>query len=102
VLGDGLYADEPLADEEWIKKYQEEVVETNKLEHELRERLEGSIQVDSCYLRSIAYREFSRLVYGFLGNKRIPLPACAYTAIRKQFLVGTDETYTGFELDEDD
>ena len=54
------------------------------------------------YLRSIAYREFSRLVYSFLGNKRIPLPACAYTAIRKQFPVGTDETYTGFELDEDD
>ena len=54
------------------------------------------------YLRSIAYREFSRLVYGFLGNKRIPLPACAYTAIRKQFPVGKDGTYTGLELDEDD
>ncbi|CAH3133396.1 unnamed protein product [Porites lobata] len=151
-----------------MKKYEEEVDETNKLEQELRERLEGSVQVDSwcscgncsrvvlqnlsecyccheldgckeamcsesvlediqpetalrcitqhpgfgpvclqkwslrmagervktkakqryrqtgseeSYFRSIAYREFSRLVYGFLGNKRIPLPACAYTAI---------------------
>ena len=44
---DIAYADEPLADEEWIKKYEEEVVETNKLERELRERLEGSVQVDS-------------------------------------------------------
>ena len=25
-----------------------------------------------------------------------------YTAKRKQFLVGTDESYNGFELDEDD
>lgn len=57
----------------------------------------------SCsYLRSVAYREFSRLVYGFLGNKRIPLPACAYTAIRKEFPVGSDESFTGFDLDEDD
>ena len=39
--------DEPLADEEWMKKYEEEVDETNKLEQELRERLEGSVQVDS-------------------------------------------------------
>ena len=53
------------------------------------------------YLRSVAYREFSRLVYGFLGNKRIPLPGCAYTAIRKKFQGGTDESFTGFDLDED-
>ena len=44
---DIAYADEPLADEEWLKKYKEEVDETNKLEEELRERLEGSVQVDS-------------------------------------------------------
>ena len=29
------------------KKYEEEDAETNKLEQELRERLEGSVQVDS-------------------------------------------------------
>ena len=44
---DMAYAAEPLADEEWLKKYEEEVDETNKLEQELRERLEGSVQVDS-------------------------------------------------------
>ena len=44
------YAAEPLADEEWLKKYEEEVDETNKLEQELRERLEGSVQVDSWWV----------------------------------------------------
>lgn len=52
------------------------------------------------YLRSIAYREFSRLVYGFMGKKRIPLPACAYTAIRKTFPLQEDESLTGFELED--
>ena len=52
------------------------------------------------YLRSVAYREFSRLVYGFLGKKRIPLPSCAYTAIRKTFPVQEDETLTGFEVED--
>ncbi len=54
------------------------------------------------FLRSVSYREFSRMVYGILGTKRIPLPACAYTAIRKQFPVSKDEEFTGFEMDEDD
>ena len=54
------------------------------------------------FLRSISYREFSRLVYGFLGNKRIPLPACAYTAIRKAFPCDKDDGFTGFDLDEED
>ena len=31
---DIAYADEPLADEEWLKKYEEEDDETNKLEQE--------------------------------------------------------------------
>ena len=54
------------------------------------------------FLRSVSYREFSRLVYGLLGNKRVPLPACAYTAIRKEFPVNEKETYTGFELDSEE
>ena len=53
------------------------------------------------YLRSIAYREFCRLIYGVLGKKRIPLPACAYVSIRKQFPLNAEETYTGFELEDD-
>ena len=47
---DIAYADEPLADEEWLKKYEEEDDETNKLEQELRKRLEGSFQVDSWWV----------------------------------------------------
>jgi len=43
-----VYDDEPFAVEEWLKKrYEEEVEENNKLERELRERLDGSAQVDS-------------------------------------------------------
>ena len=52
------------------------------------------------YLQSIAYREFSRLVYGFMGKKRIPLPSCAYNAIRTAFALQEDETFTGFELED--
>lgn len=53
------------------------------------------------FLRSISYREFCRLVYGWLGSKRIPLPACAYSAIRAAFPVTSNETgYTGFEMDD--
>ena len=40
LKNDIAYADEPLADEEWLKMYEEEVDETNKLEQELRERLD--------------------------------------------------------------
>lgn len=54
------------------------------------------------YLRSIAYREFSRLVYGFLGDRRIPLPACAYGAIRKTFPLSDDEEFCGFDFDEEE
>lgn len=49
------------------------------------------------YLRSVAYREFTQLVHGYLGNKRIPLPACAYHAIRTRF-VGKD--FQGYDDEE--
>ena len=42
-----VYDNEPLAVEEWLKKYEEEVEENNKLPRQLRERLDGSVQVDS-------------------------------------------------------
>ena len=54
------------------------------------------------YLRAIAYREYTRLVYGYLGKKRIPLPACAYSAIRKAFKTDEDEESAGFQLGEFD
>ena len=41
-----------------------------------------SLLISCSFLRSVAYREFSRLVYGLLGKKRAPLPACAYTVRR--------------------
>ncbi|CAB3986906.1 Hypothetical predicted protein [Paramuricea clavata] len=55
----------------------------------------------SGFLRSVSYRGFTRMVYRFLGNKRIPLPACAYTAIRKTFPVSEKEEVTGY-IDESD
>jgi len=36
-----------------------------------------------------------------LGNKRNPLPVCAYDAIRKAFPCSKDEEFTGFENEED-
>ena len=52
------------------------------------------------FLRSVAYREFTRMVYGPLGKKRIPLPACAYTRIRTVFLSSPEEAHAGFEMPE--
>ncbi|CAB3999985.1 Hypothetical predicted protein [Paramuricea clavata] len=63
-----------------------------------RYRQQGS---EETFFRSIAYREFSQLVYGVLGRLRIPLPACAYHAIRTQFPPG-DKELTGFDEDVSD
>ena len=41
------YADEPLADEDWLKKYNEEVKENKDLEKKLQKRLDGTEHVDS-------------------------------------------------------
>ncbi|KAM7439812.1 hypothetical protein ABFA07_010899 [Porites harrisoni] len=49
-------------------------------------------------MRVVAYRQFSRLVYEFLGKKRIPLPACAYTIIRRTYPLQDNEELTGFDL----
>lgn len=40
-------ADEPLADEEWLKRYSEEVKQNEELERLLRKRLDGTEHVDS-------------------------------------------------------
>ncbi|KAK2552418.1 hypothetical protein P5673_026500 [Acropora cervicornis] len=37
------------------------------------------------FLRGISYRDFTRLVCGYLGGRRIPLPACTYHKIRATF-----------------
>jgi len=52
------------------------------------------------FLRVVAYRQFTRLVHGRLKEKRIPLPACAYHAIRTAFHE-KDDDFRGYEdLDE--
>ena len=59
-----------------------------------------------CFLKvfpqCVIYREFSRMVYGVLGAKRIPLPACVYHSIRKQFPLNKDEEHAGFESDDEE
>lgn len=44
------YADEPLADEEWLKKYEAENEENKRLEQELQARLDGTVQVESWWV----------------------------------------------------
>ncbi|CAB4007485.1 Hypothetical predicted protein [Paramuricea clavata] len=57
---------------------------------------------ENSFLRSISYREFTRLIYGLLGNRRIPLPACAYIAIRNTFPIMEKEgQFTGYSDDSD-
>ncbi|XP_067050142.1 uncharacterized protein [Acropora muricata] len=52
------------------------------------------------FLRATAYREFTQLVHGYLGARRIPLPACAYHAIRKEFSIES-EHFNGYEHDDE-
>ena len=42
------------------------------------------------------------MIYRVLGNRRIPLPACAYTAIRKAFPIEKGEDFAGYEDDPSD
>lgn len=53
------------------------------------------------FLRGISYREFTRLVHGYLGGRRIPLPACTYHKIRATF-PGEKSSYAGFETEDID
>ena len=54
-------------------------------------------------MRSVAYREFIHLVYDHLGGMRIPLPACAYHAIRTKYPAKEkNESFVGFQDDEVD
>ena len=43
---DQIYADEPMADEDWIKAYEKKQEENAKLERMLEERLNGTTRVD--------------------------------------------------------
>ena len=51
------------------------------------------------FLRSVAYRQFTRLLWDFIGSLRhYPLPCCAYRKIRKHFPAENGQ-YNGFEDD---
>ncbi len=49
------------------------------------------------FFRVVAYRQFTRMVHGILRDKRIPLPACAYHAIRSTFNLSKNEHFEGYE-----
>lgn len=52
------------------------------------------------FLRSVAYRQFTRLLWDFIGSsRRYPLPCCAYTKIQKHFPAENGQ-YHGFEDNE--
>ncbi|XP_065058641.1 uncharacterized protein LOC135686047, partial [Rhopilema esculentum] len=53
----------------------------------------GSVPEEK-FLRSVSYREFTSLVYGIIGKRRVPLPACAYHAIRNKFK--ENDIFTGY------
>lgn len=48
------------------------------------------------FLRVVAYRQFTGFIHGYLKEKRIPLPACAYHAIRSAFKE-KDDNFQGYE-----
>ncbi|CAH3113787.1 unnamed protein product [Porites lobata] len=57
---------------------------------------------DNEFLRSVAYRQFTRLLWSYIGSsRRYPLPCCAYNKIRKQF-PSQNGHYRGFEDEENE
>ena len=52
------------------------------------------------FMRSVAYRQFVRLVYAYVGaSRRVPLPNCVYNIIREAF-PNVDSEYKGYEEEE--
>ena len=52
------------------------------------------------FMRSVAYRQFVRLVYAYVGaSRRVPLPNCVYNSIREAF-PNVDNEYKGYEEEE--
>jgi len=47
-----LYSDEPLADQEWIREYQQEERERDEKQQELERRLNGEEPIESWYVMS--------------------------------------------------
>jgi hypothetical protein len=42
------------------------------------------------------------MVYGHIGNRRYPLPACAYEKIRREFMPAIDSDFVGFVEEDPD
>lgn len=54
------------------------------------------------FLRFVAYRQFVRLVWEFVGkSNRLPLPCCVYNAMRSAFPTA-EHQYHGYEEEDDD
>ena len=54
------------------------------------------------FLRSVAYRQFVRLVWEYVGkSNRLPLPCCVYNSIRSAFPTA-EEHYHGYEEEDED
>lgn len=76
------------------------VLETAWLQYrsEYREPYEGPTHKR---YRHIAYRQFVRMVWKYLGKHiRVPLPACVVKTIRATFPAPDDEDYVGFRFPE--
>ncbi|CAH3147862.1 unnamed protein product [Porites lobata] len=57
---------------------------------------------DDEFLRSVAYRQFTRLLWSYIGSsRRYPSPCCTYNKIRKQF-PSQNGHYRGFEDEENE
>lgn len=55
----------------------------------------------SRFYRSVAYRQFFRLIWDYAGNsQRLPLPCCVYNAIRSEF-PEDDGVYRGFQEEDE-
>ncbi|XP_022791782.1 uncharacterized protein LOC111331022 [Stylophora pistillata] len=52
------------------------------------------------FMQSVAYHQFVRLVYEYVGaSRRVPLPNCVYNSIREAF-PNVDSEYKGYEEEE--
>ena len=49
------------------------------------------------FLRGVAYRQFTRMVHGWLKDRRVPLPSCAYNIIRATHKPKDNDAFTGFD-----
>ena len=55
------------------------------------------------FLRSVAYRQFVRIVWAHVGmSNRFPLPCCVYSVMKSAFPIAEDQYHSYEEEDEDE